>query len=254
MIDTSFLIKLSAAVDEKESKGFPVDKKKEEKKEETPKKADEKAKVDNTPKEEGSEKNVDNIPKEEGSEKMNEGKQAEGEIKEDAPAEAVVGQPQPTQMPQNTLSLIMDFFSQNPNPQDVDFQSFVEQNGMDVSQANSIAYALASKTVNLLRSGASVEEQLDPNTVDPEQLQMGIEIEQRHTTDIPIAKKLALDNLTIHPEYYSLLQNMFNQLDEEENAAAVPTMNKNDQYNGESQNTYNGDNAMPVGTMNATEG
>ena len=242
MIDTSFLIKLSAAVDEKESKGFPVDKKKEEKKEETPKKADEKAKVDNT-------------PKEEGSEKTNEEKPAVEINQEDAPVEAAEGEiPQPTQMPQNALSLIMDFFSQNPNPQDVDFQAFAEQNGMDVSQANTLAYVLASKTVNLLRSGASVEEQLDPNTVDPEQLQMGIEIEQRHTTDMPIAKKLALDNLAIHPEYYSLLQNMFNQLDEEENAAAVPTMNKNDQYNGESQNTYNGDNAMPVGTMNATEG
>ena len=242
MIKTSSLLtKLSAAVGEKESKGFPFGKKKESTKEEAPKSADEKAKVDNTPKEEGSEKSKEAKPA--------------GEInQEDAPVEAAEGEiPQPTQMPQNALSLIMDFFSQNPNPQDVDFQAFAEQNGMDVSQANTLAYVLASKTVNLLRSGASVEDQLDPNTVDPEQLQMGIEIEQRHTTDMPIAKKLALDNLAIDPEYYTMLQQIFDNADQEENAAAVPMMNKNDQYDGEPSNPDDR-NTMPVGTTNATEG
>jgi len=236
---SSLLTKLSAAVDEKESKGLPFGKKKESTKEEVPKNTDEKEKVDN-------------IPKEEGSEKTNEEKPVEGVIKEDVPVEAAVEQPQPTQMPQNALSLIMDFFSQNPNPQDADFHAFAEQNGMDVHQAETMVYTLATKAVNLIRGGASVEAQLDPNTVDPNELQMGIELEYKHTPDASIAKKIALDNLSINPNFYTSLKQMLDSMNQEANAAAVP-MNKNDQYEGQEE-APDDRNEIPVGANNATEG
>ena len=50
-----------------------------------------------------------------------------------------------------------------------------------------------------------------------------------------------------------MLQQIFDNADQEENAAAVPMMNKNDQYDVESSNPDDR-NTMPVGTMNATEG
>lgn len=43
---------------------------------------------------------------------------------------------------------------------------------------------------------------------DPDQLQMGIEVEFEHTTDPEIAKAIAKDHLMENPKYYTYLKKM----------------------------------------------
>jgi len=47
---------------------------------------------------------------------------------------------------------------------------------------------------------------IDPETVDPEQLKSGIETELEHTDNTEIAKTIALAHLKEKPDYYTLLQ------------------------------------------------
>lgn len=122
---------------------------------------------------------------------------------EEAAEEAAEGEaPAPAAAPVNTAA-IMDFFAQPGQVDDAMFHKFCEQNGFDVHQAEGVAYALAQKCMQLLREGKSQEKQLDPNTVDPQQLEWGIMIEQEHTSDPALQKKIALDHLAENPQYYS---------------------------------------------------
>lgn len=101
---------------------------------------------------------------------------------------------------------VFDFFAQNPAPNDDAYHEFAETNGFDVHAAEAAAYALAGKYIMFLRGGKS--QGLDPNSVDPEQLKMGIEIESEHSSDPTTCKKIALDHLAENPQYYTALQQM----------------------------------------------
>lgn len=46
----------------------------------------------------------------------------------------------------------------------------------------------------------------DEEDVDPDELEMGIEVEKEHTRNKKIAKEIALDHLTEDPEYYTKLK------------------------------------------------
>jgi len=98
---------------------------------------------------------------------------------------------------------VMDFFAQQQgNITDADFHSFCEQNGFNVHEAESIAYGLAQKLMQILREGKSVG--LDPNTVDPQQLEWGMKIESEHTSCPALQKKISLDHIAENPQYYSM--------------------------------------------------
>lgn len=56
---------------------------------------------------------------------------------------------------------------------------------------------------------------------DPEQLKMGIEVEQEHTDDKKLAKEIAMDHLTEFPTYYTELKKMEKKL--EKDAAKKPS-------------------------------
>lgn len=96
---------------------------------------------------------------------------------------------------------IMEFFKQQGPITDAAFHSFCEQNGYNVHQAEAVAYKLAQKAMTVLGGGNGAG--IDPNQVDPQQLEMGMQIESKHTACPAIQKKLALDNLAIDPQYYS---------------------------------------------------
>lgn len=57
---------------------------------------------------------------------------------------------------------------------------------------------------NFLEGGKG--DDTDEEDVDPDELEMGIEVEQEHTTNKKIAKEIALDHLTEDPEYYTKLK------------------------------------------------
>lgn len=50
---------------------------------------------------------------------------------------------------------------------------------------------------------------------DPEQLKMGIEIEQEHSKGKEVAKEIAKDHLREHPRYYTYLKKMEANWDKE---------------------------------------
>jgi len=57
--------------------------------------------------------------------------------------------------------------------------------------------------------GLSVEKEITEDDVDPNELEMGIEVEvDKHTTNEEVAKKLAIDNLAKIPDYYTRLAKM----------------------------------------------
>ena len=144
-----------------------------------------------------------------------------------APAEGVPAEGGATQVPGAPIEItsVIDFFQQNPNPQDSDVHAFAEQNGIDPSQLESMIYGLAQKAVNLFRGGKSVDSQLDINSVNQNELQMGIEVEYEHSPDQSVAKKIALDHLAELPDYYTRLKVMEEAGSAEANAAAVPVQN-----------------------------
>lgn len=105
-------------------------------------------------------------------------------------------------------TMIIDFFAQNPAPNDEAYHEFAESQGIDIHQAEAAAYALAGKYVMFLRGGKSGGGQIDLSQVDPDQLNKGIEVESEHTGDPVTAKKIALDHLVEFPDYYTRLAQM----------------------------------------------
>ena len=110
---------------------------------------------------------------------------------------------------------IIDFFAQNPNPDDEAYHEFAEQQGFDVHSAEQIAYALAGKYVMLLRGGKSLD--ADMSSVDPQQLEMGMQVESEHTDDPATQKKIAMDHLVENKNYYLELAKMEGNMNSEEN-------------------------------------
>ena len=74
----------------------------------------------------------------------------------------------------------------------------------------------AAKYADLLSSGRSIEKSVGEEEVDPTELRIGIQIETEHTTDLEIAKKIALDHLAEHKDYYTALVAMERTLEEKE--------------------------------------
>lgn len=207
--------------------------------------------------------------KEEGSKKSeNPNKQAgpvaaEGDSSEAPPAgdEAVPAAPEQQQAVQQQapgsspvgISQVIDFIQANPHPDDASVHAFAEQNGMDPHQLEQIIYGLTTKFVSLMRGGKSVDQQLDINSVDPQELEAGMAIEMEHANDPVIAKKIALDHLAELPDYYTRLQAMEAQAKAESGAAAVPKKDDGYGYMDGQEETKEMDANQPVGAQNRTE-
>ena len=67
---------------------------------------------------------------------------------------------------------------------------------------------LAKITAYLLRQGKMNQENIDENSVNQEQLKMGIKVEKEHIECPVIARKIALDHLAEIPDYYTRLERM----------------------------------------------
>ena len=172
----------------------------------------------------------------------------------EAPVEMAPEGAAPTQGGQIGISQIIDFLQANPQPDVNSVRSFAEQSGMDPEQLEGMIFGLSVKAVNLLRGGSSVG--MDPSSVDPNELEMGIQREmQTHTPDKSIAKKITLDNLSVMPNFYTRLQAMEQQSSEESNAAAVPKQGGNisDVYNQDDEEKKENDPNQPVGANNRSE-
>ena len=77
---------------------------------------------------------------------------------------------------------------------------------LGISVIGLCAYAITKREHHTLHGG--VGDNTRPEDVDPEELEMGVDVEHEHTDDDDIAEEIALDHLTEDPEYYTHLKEM----------------------------------------------
>ncbi len=106
------------------------------------------------------------------------------------------------------IGMIIDFLVSNPNPQDSAVHALAEQNGIAPDQMEAAIYTLATKMAQTIRGGKSNESGFDISTIDPAQLEMGMQVESEHTPCPILQKKIAIDHLTEDPQYYTHLKEM----------------------------------------------
>lgn len=94
----------------------------------------------------------------------------------------------------------------------------------------------ASTASQPLKGGMAASKGVTAAKVDPEQLRMGVEVEQEHTTDEATAQRIALDHLAEIPDYYTRLKEMeagakkapdTSTADTEKTASAKPAHTRN---------------------------
>lgn len=95
---------------------------------------------------------------------------------------------------------IIDFITANPELNDTMLHKFAEKLNIDPSEIETKIYRILS---SFLTGGKIKGKKLQ---VDPEQLKMGIAVEQEHTGNSLLAEKIARDHLIENPKYYTLLK------------------------------------------------
>ena len=74
--------------------------------------------------------------------------------------------------------------------------------------------------------GLAHSEGLRESDVCPKQLEAGIKVEMEHTSDKEKAKRIALDHLAEHPEYYTALKEMESELEAKESSVCPKAAKK----------------------------
>jgi hypothetical protein len=103
---------------------------------------------------------------------------------------------------------LMTFFKENPEPSDEGeggVHAFAEKEGIDPHKFEENIYAILG---SFFGAGYANERGFTEEDADPEQLEMGIEVEMEHTSDPLIAKRIALDHLSEITDYYTRLAKM----------------------------------------------
>jgi hypothetical protein len=97
---------------------------------------------------------------------------------------------------------IIDFFIENPNPEDDKVHALAKELGMEPDEFEAKIYAILS---SFLSEGNTKGKK---NDVDENELKMGIEVEKEHTSSPIIAEKIARDHLDEIADYYTRLKKM----------------------------------------------
>lgn len=97
---------------------------------------------------------------------------------------------------------IVEWFLNNPYPDDDKVHAFAESLGMEPDKFESHIYMVLS---SFLSEGRSKGKDIGP---DPKELEMGIKVEMEHTTMPIISRKIAMDHLIEIPDYYTRLDRM----------------------------------------------
>ena len=100
---------------------------------------------------------------------------------------------------------IMDFFADNPKPNDDEVHDLAEKLGLDAHKFEAYIYAILG---SILGTGEAKKKKITEKDVDPKELKMGIKVEMEHTKNKAISKRIALDHLAELPDYYSRLLKM----------------------------------------------
>lgn len=97
---------------------------------------------------------------------------------------------------------LLAYLKGNPAPKDTDVHAIAEKHGVPASEVEQLLYRILAEFFHGGRSKGVVK------PVDPEELKMGIAVEQEHTKDPAMTEKIARDHLAEDPKYYSKLKEM----------------------------------------------
>lgn len=106
---------------------------------------------------------------------------------------------------EETLSAIMDFFTDNPTPPDSDVHALSDKMGIDTHEFESYIYSILG---SFLSFGRAKEKGFTEADADPNELKMGIKVELEHTNNPEVAKRIAIDHLAEFGDYYTRLIKM----------------------------------------------
>jgi translation elongation factor EF-Tu-like GTPase len=102
-------------------------------------------------------------------------------------------------------SEIMEFFADNPSPQDEEIHALADKLGIDEHKFEAYIYAILG---SILGTGEAKKKKFTEEDANPEELKQGIKIEMEHTKNKAVAKRIALDHLAELPDYYTRLTKM----------------------------------------------
>ena len=109
---------------------------------------------------------------------------------------------------------LCEFFLDNQNPNDKKVHEWAEKNNYKPQEVEREIYKMATEYVNVCKGGLSKGE--EPKDLDQKELRMGIKVEKEHTKSAAMARKIALDHLHEHRNYYTALKEMEKNLEKAE--------------------------------------
>jgi len=92
---------------------------------------------------------------------------------------------------------IIQFFQENPNPDDSKVHDFAEKNNIDTHKLESVIYMILS---DFLSGGASKGVN---NNYDENEIKLGMIVEAEHSSIPALQRKIVYDHLAENPAYYS---------------------------------------------------
>lgn len=105
---------------------------------------------------------------------------------------------------------LLDYIHKNPRSNIYQLRQWVEEQGIKEDlNIEEMAFEIISEYIQFIKGGLWNESGMP--TVKEEELNMGIQLEYKHTTNINDAKRIALNNLTEIPDYYTRLIEMKKQ-------------------------------------------
>lgn len=106
------------------------------------------------------------------------------------------------------LNFVVDFLAKQKPTEYLSTEEIAQSLNLCPVKTEKIVSFLAKITAYLLRQGKMNQENIDENSVNQEQLKMGIKVEKEHIECPVIARKIALDHLAEIPDYYTRLERM----------------------------------------------
>ena len=97
---------------------------------------------------------------------------------------------------------VVSFLKANPNPSDDVVHDWAKKNKMNVHELEAKIYKLATHMAFLVSGGKFGKSEFTQEDFDEVEIKKGIAVEFEHTSKVIDAKKIALDHLTEHKDYY----------------------------------------------------
>lgn len=110
----------------------------------------------------------------------------------------------------NKKDNLIDFFYKNPEANIYQLRQWAEESGLaEDLNPEQLMFELVSEYIQFVRGGLWNESGMP--SVDDEELDMGVQLEYKHTKNVADAKRIALNNLTEIKDYYTRLVEMKKQ-------------------------------------------